>query len=483
MRSLFLLPLLAAASESCIDGEANSLMQLKVPTAKSRVDHKHTMLLGIDISTSEGRSAILAKFKKMAESVKGKKIDDETASVLRDAVSTAEQVLETEALPAIQREHDASVNELQIAADAVHGCASHGTEGQDAVENLGDSTGEDRQTHLECRAVEARKMDIQRTTCDDWTQFTNDLPEPPCPLPDRSDREAVVAQLGRLETYANAHVGQAQTKMEACHTATDDLNAQTADCETKQTTFENNYCAHQAACTTLSACHDRELAGFNRIVETVQVAVEARKLDYRTVMQVDCFLGLIVSAVDSGAPVGDAELQQCGEEVNTDHLNIVPPIITPITPCDADMMARTPCDGDFTSTEYGALTQSSAVAAHCVPCNGIPEVRSAAPADRTQDRTQQLTQWTQNRVGFKCPHGGGSHPDRIDRLELGSQSTVAECGQRCLDNAECLHFSFSDPTNTNAQYGGVCMLCRTLENQEAHEEFTSYDLANPEQDF
>jgi hypothetical protein len=381
MRSLLCVSALTlcAASDGLTE-EQSSLMQLRIPRA-AKADAHHVQLLGLDIATQEGRVALLDKVRTLAKKVADGKIDDATVELLDGAVGMAADVLREQALPAIQSQHDGAVRELDIMADNVHACASDPHNGQAAVDALGTSTQGLRGDHQTCRTEEHVVHEDQTRVCDDWSTFLSDLAEPPCPLPERAEREGVVAQLERLEHYAETYTRPATEKMEHCHAMTEELEAKRVVCNGKQVDFESSYCAHQRSCAMLSDCHEREKRAFDDFTVVVAEGVDARKLEYRTITQIQCFLDLIVQASHSGAPVGDDDLNRCGEEVNTDHLDIVPPAINPITPCDVDMMSRGACSPAFFTTEYAAMPQHETVQGLCVACPVV--TRAPVDIDRT----------------------------------------------------------------------------------------------------
>merc|ERR1719265_530662 len=77
----------------------------------------------------------------------------------------------------------------------------------------------------------------------------------------------------------------------------------------------------------------------------------------------------------------------------------------------------------------------------------------------------------------KCPF---NHPDRIFRMpETGSADiTLADCFGECSSVDGCSHFSWGP---WEGAY--VCMGCTTLENADAHDGITAYDMPlNPQSD-
>lgn len=71
---------------------------------------------------------------------------------------------------------------------------------------------------------------------------------------------------------------------------------------------------------------------------------------------------------------------------------------------------------------------------------------------------------------MKCPH---NHPDRVLRSpESGSNDiSLAACHLECQNTANCAHFSWGP-------HGGgyVCMGCVSLQNEEVHAGFNTYDM-------
>jgi hypothetical protein len=436
MRSLLCFSALALCSATdAVTEEQSSLMQLKIPRAAKAGAH-HVQLLGLDIETQEGRVALLDKVRTLAKKVADGKIDDATVELLDGAVGMAADVLREQALPAVQSQHDAAVRELNVMADNVHACESDPQEGQAAVDALGRSTQGLRGDHQTCRGEEHVVHEEQTRVCDDWTTFLTDLAEPPCPLPDRAEREDVVAQLERLEHYAETYTAPATEKMDHCHTMTEELEAKRLVCNGKQADFESSYCAHQQSCVVLSECHDREKAAFEQFTVVVAEGVDARKLEFRTITQIQCFLDLIVQAAHSGAPVGDDDLNRCGEDVNTDHLNIVPPAINPITPCDADMMSRGTCSPAFFSTEYAAMPQHETVEGLCVAC-------PMAPPDRSNDRVMESPILAT--AAPPVPVVGTAAPSSTVTMEVGTVEMMDthNCAPSC-ENDGVVHHTFSN---------------------------------------
>jgi hypothetical protein len=343
-------------------------------------DNAHGSLLGMNVTSVADRALLLEKVRTLAEKIKDKKIDDETVQALDGAISTAASVLREQALPAIQTDHETAVRYVADAADDVHACATSETYGQNAVERFGSAANTRRGDHQTCRTEEHVVHEEQTRVCDDWTAYINDLAEPPCPLPDRAEREQVVSHLEHLERYAESHTRTAREKMDSCHALTDELNAKREVCDEKQTQFETSYCVHRSACRELSECRATAEASFQRVVATVATQVAARKIEFLTVTQIQCFLDLIVEAAHGGAPLGEDDLQHCADEVDTSHLDIATPDLEPITPCDADMMGRSTCSADFFSVEYGAMPQHETVQGRCIECAGDAGDRVPEPA-------------------------------------------------------------------------------------------------------
>ena len=90
----------------------------------------------------------------------------------------------------------------------------------------------------------------------------------------------------------------------------------------------------------------------------------------------------------------------------------------------------------------------------------------------------QINPVTTAQLGFnphantKCPQHNG---DRIFREPSSGASEInqADCFAQCQSTEGCNHFSWG-------QYGGgnVCMGCTTLENAQAHDGFTAYDMTS-----
>lgn len=386
VRATFVALFLNSMTGSAIDtgcaanDEASSLMQMRAPhIAKPQKQTRG----GLSLDTEEGREAMLSKVRGYAEQLKNGKIDGDTGEILLGAVSTAQGVLTETALPAIQSEHDSAVEGLAMAKANVDSCK----DGQTEVDSRLSTTDNLRQDHTTCREEEAGLCATKVTVCtatDHWFQHT--LPDPPCEMPERSDREGIVEYLQELEAYTeNQYEVTAQTKITECTDATAACNEKTAACEALQTQFEGNYCAHHAECASLSTCHDRAVTNFNAHVENMNVAIEARKTEFRVVKQIDCFLDLIVQAVGDkvaeentghysdhdSAPLGEAELEHCAADVDTSHLDIAVPPLTDPEACDT---SRTACSDPFDSEEYEQFVQyGMSLKDQCQPCVGAED--------------------------------------------------------------------------------------------------------------
>jgi hypothetical protein len=470
MRSLIALAIAAsAAAENCVTDEASSLMQLKVPQA-IKPEMAHASLLGMNVTSVADRTLLLQKVRTLAEKIKDGKIDDETVQALDGAISTAASVLREQALPAVQRDHDANVAFLDEQADSVHACATSETFGQNAVERFGSAANTRRGDHQTCRSEEHVVHEEQTRVCDDWTAYINDLAEPPCPLPDRAEREQVVSHLEHLERYAEAHTHMAREKMDQCHELTDQLAAKRELCNEKQTQFENSYCVHRTACRELSHCRAEAEAEFERVVADVATLVAARKIEYTTISQIQCFLDLIVEAAHGGAPLGEDDLQHCADDVDTSHLDIATPELEPITPCDADMMGRSTCSADFFSVEYAAMPQHETVEGRCIECAGddrvgqsptLPSVTSPPIAVAPQAaRFCQHTSTDANGMGECCNVQNGDvafHPscsgaqmatcpdnDHLSHVVV-PEGCVVTLWQHCQGQSNGQHWDITEP--------------------------------------
>lgn len=347
---------IAKSAETCsataTDCDTNSLLQVQVP--------KH-------IPKGMDSKSLLQRMKTIAVNLKGlNKIDDDTAAGLRAALEMARDVLD-EALPAIQQEHDDAITEVNIAKNAVDECASAETAGQDFVDGLGDAVHASRQEHNACRSHESEMQEAETHQCTDFNNFVNELPDMHCGL-DRSNHEAAVNTINEVSAYISSYQAMANEKMENCHTSRAILENQHSQCSISQTYFEQQYCAHRTACSNLLSCREHAENTYHLTCTSIGDAVEARKTEFRTVKQIECFLGAIEEAVDTEAPIGDAQMVRCADVADTDHLNIEFPPLDEVPGCDESMMHRSACGAAFFEAEYSPFVQRAAIEAACTSC-------------------------------------------------------------------------------------------------------------------
>jgi len=141
-----------------------------------------------------------------------------------------------------------------------------------------------------------------------------------------------------------------------------------AECDRKQTKFEEDFCdyAHHlhSKCHARSICVRDKIAERNVTHDWVRKAEIARKADWKTATHIECLLQVF----ERDNANKTAQLNECAwAEVDTSNITIHYPRIPPIPPCPVE--ESTPCDQAWLETEYRSQEwYNSSTIDTCTPC-------------------------------------------------------------------------------------------------------------------
>jgi len=116
---------------------------------------------------------------------------------------------------------------------------------------------------------------------------------------------------------------------------------QAALCVAKREVYELAYCEHNMACVDHGSCHETEYAVYVALQNDVESEMETVTLEYITVQQSTCLMGIIQTAIATGTPIDVAATVACNN-VDTTGLTIVYPTL-PAEPaaCPAPTISQT----------------------------------------------------------------------------------------------------------------------------------------------
>jgi len=92
-------------------------------------------------------------------------------------------------------------------------------------------------------------------------------------------------------------------------------------CASRTAVYEEAFCEHRLSCSMFSQCYAHEAGAYYLLRDEVQATMVARQLQYQTVRQAECIMGLIMSSLQAGATIDDASLTSC-DDVSVEDLVI-----------------------------------------------------------------------------------------------------------------------------------------------------------------
>lgn len=308
--------------------------------------------------------------------------DPTTYQNLEIAIDAAAGVIER-SIPTIHEEHEQSQSRVDSATAAAEWCAQSPIFGDATMLGLGDELIGKRETHVACRVEEDRLNGLKIAACNDLSDFMHHLPYASCGMPDHDNIIAMDNMFDEMYNYVNAYRANFKEKKQACHDAEDDHN-EAVQCFPLQSQFEIAYCGYSDKCAVLDDCWNREKNEFDVLIASEQDIMEARQHQYRSLVQSQCILGLIRTAVTSGELIETDAVQACGDNIVFDGIDDLFLDITqpeaPTACADADTLPAC-CTAPFFEVEYGALPQRHDIEQTCIACLAIDDV---------QDDTDQM---------------------------------------------------------------------------------------------
>lgn len=308
--------------------------------------------------------------------------DPTTYENLGIAIDAAAGVIER-AIPTIHEENEQSQSRVDSATAAAEWCAESPIFGDATMHRLGDELIGKRETHVACRVEEDRLNGLKSAACNDLSDFMHRLPYASCGMSGRDNIIAMDNMFDEMYNYVSAYRGIFKEKQQACHDA-EDYHNEAVQCSPLQSQFEIAYCGYSDKCAVLDDCWNREKNEFDVIIASEREVMEARQHQYRSLVQSQCILGLIRTAVTSGELIETASVQACGDNIVIDGINDLFLDITqpeaPTACADADTLPAS-CTAPFFGVEYGALPQRQDIEQTCIACLAIDDVQ-----DDTEDQ-------------------------------------------------------------------------------------------------
>lgn len=174
------------------------------------------------------------------------------------------------------------------------------------------------------------------------------------------------------------------TETEHCWNVTDGWREQQTQCHTKKSLWQDQACQLRsevsAAWAQYQAGFLQTLQSYNDVVARVMIEEADRKVEWEVLTRVICLLlSLTVGQGEAGAVSSEdnqARIQLCwDQEVDTSHLDIiypvppsiVPPVVLPPWPCDADYLDSHPIFSSPIACNALEATHGSVAESSC-PC-------------------------------------------------------------------------------------------------------------------
>jgi len=246
-------------------------------------------------------NAMLATLENMVRS--GEKPAFELISMIRNLILD-------DIMPGLQATQDASALKTTELLNAFRSCnnASQAREGhiKNSTEKSVDNS---RSLHATCRDVEkvlhGHNLTHPDSYCNklgDFLSDANGLNGDGLHIPDGSARAGSVEYV-KSQSNTNMCAGSEVTQLDdLCTAKEDELKNKTAECLTKQVTFEAAFCKWEyeleANCVALDACYTAALTAYNKHVDKTRLLVEKWDIETTSLHKILCYCNVWLSDND-----------------------------------------------------------------------------------------------------------------------------------------------------------------------------------------
>jgi len=325
-----------------------------------------------------------------------------------EGIETIQKLVDEELIPGLQATHKATQDEVNVNLDAIKSCNTASTTKQNTVKSDEQSTDTARKAHAACREEEKNKNSASSGRCKELDDFLNGI-NSPASLPGGRAREEMVKYVETVSSYfcpSGESKGDEVTKLDdACTAAEAERAKHQAECTSKQTQFESDFCTWRAelteACDELGTCYATAVEAWKTHREATKPVIENWKVEFKSLHKIKCYVSVFMN--DNDAKTVDAsQYEKCkGTEADDSAMDIDFGTPADKIACDLSPVATYPGTEAFPTTEYSAFSDLVAAPLACLQgsVQASEEVTTATampePAKPSQVYSEEgLTKWT-----------------------------------------------------------------------------------------
>jgi hypothetical protein len=244
--------------------------------------------------------------------------------------------------------------------------------------------------------------------CDALDLFIRSLPSPNCEPPvgdvemevPKCDGGIVGVDSDLSDWFTNMkenalfYQGQWRELKKACDDARAYFKEICEECDRKQSQYEQAFCSYRqglhATCREYQGCHVLNEEQFNALVKTVMYNSDSRKIDWKAIHKIECYINVLISTESNDIRAKDLLNCEAGnlntiETIltgfnETNYLSLIVPEINvscwdldvpqyiDFKECDMTSVAQHPCTEDWMARYNGLIAP-----AECTDCAPIPD--------------------------------------------------------------------------------------------------------------
>jgi hypothetical protein len=272
----------------------------------------------------------------------------------------------------LQVTRDTAAKEVKMNLEAIDECNSNAVRQITQIKSSSEkSVDTDRKEHAHCREMEKGKHARKVANCTDLDNFLLQLYVPAKEPASKTNRDAMVSYVEKMNEYYCPKGPIATELSEACLDAEAAHQEHKDVCDRSQATFESAFCTWRAqqvdACSTLSKCYDSAVTMYREHVATTKELVAKWKVEYSALKKILCYVQVWLS--DNNVETANAEvLSKCGlSTVDTSVLDIAFGTPAAQATCPLTAVETYPGSKDFRKTEYSDFDD---FVAEVIPCIG-----------------------------------------------------------------------------------------------------------------
>jgi hypothetical protein len=356
------------------DFESDDLMLLQL-SQKSRSSPQDVQDTLSTLAKSSNPQQVEAFVEQLAQSVsKGEaKIDDATKAVLEGVKQTFADTSE----PAIEASHDEDLTLLNsITTSAVGRCSrKHQVDKAEDVRQ-GETVEGSENLHKTCRNELKTLEDDRDQKCGAFENFRQTLSPPTCTVPSSTD--GVIGYLEAMQTFSGSNLQLAKRMDAMCKEAIEAVDEKKDDCNSMQAQYESGFCQWRVevheTCHEYQTCYESAAASLDTAAETTEKNAESRKLEWKALQKIKCYIDVLISDDDDGKKEAMNKCQDLDPDMS--HLDMVVPALPAPDSCDFASVSQFPCTDGFLS-RYAGLSG----VATCTACAALePHLAEVAPS-------------------------------------------------------------------------------------------------------